>query len=141
MTILLSLHLLAIGIWIGVVGAEFAIEFDGMKDDKSLLKAAKLHYTTDKWVEIPAFVTVLITGILMLDETHLTGLFLVKVIFGLLAVLFNFICVIAVFKRQKFAAAQDFDGMKSTDRLMRLGALVIPTFLIAFALGAYFVAI
>ena len=139
MSLLLSLHLLALGIWIGVVGAEFAIEFDGMKDDKSLKKAAKLHYTTDIWVEIPAFTTVLVTGLLMLDAEHLSGLFLVKVIFSILAVLFNIVCVVAVFKRQKFARIDDFEGVKTTDKLMRIGGLVIPTFLIAFALGAYFV--
>ena len=101
MTMLLTLHLLALGIWIGVVGAEFAIEFDGMKDDESHIRASKLHYTTDIWVEIPAFMTVLITGLLMLREDHLSGPFLYKVIFGLLAVAFNIVCVYAVFKRHK----------------------------------------
>jgi len=52
MTILLVLHLLALGIWIGVVGAEFFIELDGMKDDDSLERAAELHYKTDLWIEI-----------------------------------------------------------------------------------------
>ena len=33
---LLTLHLLALGIWIGVVGAEFAIEFDGVQHRKPI---------------------------------------------------------------------------------------------------------
>lgn len=140
MTILLSLHLLSIGIWIGVVGAEFAIEFDGMKDDKSLIKAAKLHYATDKWIEIPAFTTVLITGLLMVKTEHLSGLFLVKIIFSLLAILFNIICVIAVFKRRNYAIQDDIVGMKTADRLMKIGGLIIPSFLIAFALAAFLMA-
>lgn len=138
MTLLLTLHLLAIGIWIGVVGAEFAIEFDGMKDDESYIKAAKLHYTTDIWVEIPAFTVVLLTGLLMLNETHLEGLFLYKIIFGLLAIVFNLVCVVAVFKRKKFAVNNNIEGMQSTERIMKRGGLIIPTFLIAFALGIYF---
>lgn len=139
MTILLTLHLLALGIWIGVVGAEFIIEFDGMKDDKSYIKASKMHFLTDIWIEIPSFLTVFITGVLMLQEKHLSGLFLYKIIFGLLAVAFNIVCVYAVYKRQKYASSGDITGMKSTIPAMRLGGLIIPTFLIAFALGAYFV--
>ena len=139
METLLTLHLLALGIWIGVVGAEFVIEFDGMKDDESRIRASKLHYATDIWIEIPSFMTVLITGLLMLDEQHLSGLFLYKVIFGLLAVAFNIVCVYAVFKRRKYAISGDIVGMKSTDPAMRLGGLIIPTFLIAFAIGIYFV--
>jgi len=34
MDLTLIIHLIALGIWIGVVGAEFAIEFDGMKSDE-----------------------------------------------------------------------------------------------------------
>lgn len=65
MSLILIIHLIAIGIWIGVVGAEFAIEFDGMKDDESYIRASKMHYLTDIWIEIPAFTAVLITGLLM----------------------------------------------------------------------------
>ena len=139
MTILLTLHLLALGIWVGVVGAEFAIEFDGMKDDESHIRASKLHYTTDIWVEIPAFMTVLITGLLMLNEDHLSGLFLYKVIFGLLAVAFNIVCVYAVFKRRKYAMSGDIEGMKSVDPVMKLGGAIIPAFIIAFVLAMYIV--
>ena len=38
MGLILIIHLIALGIWIGVVGAEFAIEFDGMKDDNRMLE-------------------------------------------------------------------------------------------------------
>lgn len=75
MTILLSIHLIALGIWVGVVGAEFAIEFDGMKDDESFIKASKTHYATDIWIEMPAFTSVFVTGFLMLNESHLDGFF------------------------------------------------------------------
>tara|TARA_R110002049_G_scaffold161198_3_gene326717 strand:+ start:3899 stop:4321 length:423 start_codon:yes stop_codon:yes gene_type:complete len=133
----LIVHLIALGIWIGVVGAEFAIEFDGMKSDENLIKASKMHYTTDLWVEIPAFTTVLITGLLMLNESHLEGVFLYKVIFALLAIFFNIICVYAVFKRRKYALKSDIEGMKTTDKAMAIGGLIVPTFLIAFGLAIY----
>lgn len=139
MTILLTLHLLAIGIWIGVVGVELLIESDGMKDDESHIRAAKLHYGADIWVEVPAFVTVVATGFLMLGEGHLNGLFLAKIIFALLATGFNMICVYGVIRRRKYALSGDIEGMKSVAPLLRLTAAFLPTFAIAFALGVYFV--
>lgn len=140
MTALLTLHLLAVGIWIGVVAAEFAIEFDGMKDDASYIKASNLHYITDVWVEVPSFMIVLITGILLLNEGHLSGLFLYKIIFGVLAIVFNIVCVYAVFKRRKYSVRDDIEGMNSAGPAMKLGgAGFIPAFIIAFVLGMYFV--
>lgn len=137
MSLMLIIHLIALGVWIGVVGAEFAIEFDGMKDDDSYIRASKMHYTTDIWVEIPAFTTVLITGLLMLNESHLAGMFLYKVIFALLAIIFNVVCVYAVFKRRKFAVIADLKGMRSTEAIMKVGGLIIPTFIVAFVLAIY----
>lgn len=137
MGLILIIHLIALGIWIGVVGAEFAIEFDGMKDDESYIRASKLHYITDIWVEIPAFTTVLVTGLLMVNENYLSGVFLYKIIFALLAITFNVICVYAVFQRRKFALSLDLAGMKSAETVMKVGALIIPTFLVAFVLAFY----
>jgi len=137
MSILLAIHLLAIGIWLGVVGAEFAIEIAGMKNDEELKRASLLHYQTDIWVEIPAFLTVLATGFLMLEGAQLEGVILAKVIFGLLAVMFNLIAVYAVFVRRKKILSGDMDGLGSVQRAMRISSLVIPCFVIALALGFY----
>ena len=137
MTLLLTLHLIALGIWIGVVGAEFAIEFSGMRNDQSYIKAAELHYQTDIWIEIPAFCIVLITGVLMLNEQHMSGFFAYKILFALLAIMFNIVCVYAVFKRKKYADKANIEAMKSTNAIMGVGALIIPTFLIAFGLSMY----
>lgn len=134
---MLITHLIALGVWIGVVGAEFVIEFDGMKDEESYVKASKMYYLTDIWVEIPAFTTVLVTGLLMLNQSHLTGFFLYKVIFALLAIVFNTVCVYAVVKRRQFALVSDLEGMRSTDRAMKVGGLIIPTFIAAFILAIY----
>ncbi len=137
MSILLTLHLLALGVWIGVVGAEFAIEFYGMRNEKALRTAAELHYQTDLWVEIPAFTTVLVTGILMLPDAQLSGLFLTKLTFALLAIAFNCVCVYAVVKRRACLRSDDVKGLATADRAMRIGGAIVPTFLVAFALGLY----
>ena len=75
----------------------------------------------------------------MLDESHLTGLFLYKIIFALLAIIFNIVCVYAVFKRRKFALVPDIEGMKSTETAMKIGGLIIPTFVAAFVLAIWVV--
>jgi len=137
MSLVLITHLIALGIWIGVVGAEFVIELDGMKDEGSYIKASKLHYITDIWIEIPAFTTVLVTGLLMLNESHLTGTFLYKIVFALLAIIFNIVCVYAVFKRRKCALSSNIEGMRSAEKAMKVGGLIIPTFLIAFVFAIY----
>ena len=129
MSALLTLHLLGLGIWVGVVAAELVIEFDGIKDNASLIKASKLHFLTDIWVEIPAFTLVLITGLLMTNFGQLEGAFLYKVIFGFFAIVFNIVCVYAVFKRRSYAIVGDIKGMQSTDPIMRLGgAGFVPSF-------------
>lgn len=135
MSILLLLHLLGLGVWIGVVGAEFAIEFFGMKDEGSLRTAAELHYKTDLWVEVPAFTIVLLTGILMLPGAELSALFLTKLAFALLAIFFNCVCVYAVFKRRVSLRSGDTEGLATAGRAMKLGGAIVPTFLVAFALG------
>lgn len=139
MSPLLTLHLLAIGIWLGVVGAEFVIEFDGMKSREARLRAAQLHYLTDIWIEVPAFTIVLLTGVLMLTPEHLSGLFLIKIIFGLAAILFNLVCVIAVMRRKKYAVLNQIEAMDKNETLMKIGGLVIPTFLIALGISIYLI--
>ena len=104
-----------------------------------MIKASKLHFATDIWIELPSFTAVLVTGFMMLTEDHLEGLFLVKVVFGVLAIVFNLICVYAVYVRNRYAKFEDFKGMASTDRAMKIGgAGFIPSFLVAFSLGCYF---
>lgn len=138
MTAVLGIHLIALGVWIGVVGAEFVIEFAGMKDDEALKRAALLHYKTDVWVEIPAFLTVLVTGLLMVNTSHLGGLFLAKIGFALAAIALNMLNVYAVFRRRKFALLDDMEGVHSTARLIQVSSLIIPCFLIAFGIGMWF---
>lgn len=138
MSPLFALHLIAVGVWVGVIAAETVIELDGKKDDASLIKASKLHYTTDIWIEIPSFITVLLTGILMLTETHLQGLFLVKVICGLIAVIANLICVYGVFVRNQHAVNHNIHGVRSTEPVLVVGGIgFIPSFIAAIAIAAY----
>lgn len=137
---LLILHVLAVGVWIGVIIAETVIELDGKQDDSSHIKASKLHFLTDIWVEIPAFTTVLITGGLMLTKTHFSGLFLLKLLCGLFAIAANIVCVYGVFIRNKHARVGNITGVKAAERvLLRGGIGFIPSFIAAIVIAAYLI--
>jgi len=88
MSMILLFHLLAPGVWLGVVGAEFAIEFHGMRDERSLWTAAELHYKTDLWIEIPAMAVVSVSGLLMLGEIQPGAILWTKIAFALMAIVF-----------------------------------------------------
>ncbi|MBN7796664.1 hypothetical protein [Parahaliea mediterranea] len=137
MTIVLIVHLLAVGVWIGVVGAEWVIERDGTASPEANLRAASMHAVTDRWIELPALLVILATGLLMLHERHFEGLFLYKLIFAMLAILFNLICVYAVFKRKECLQIDDAKGLARAGRYMLISAGVIPSFILAIGLGIY----
>ncbi len=138
MNSLLTLHLVALGIWIGVVAAETVIELGGKKDHVSHINASKLHFITDIWIEIPSFTIVLITGVLMLAEEHLSGLFLIKVICGFIAIIANLVCVYGVFIRNRHAINNDISGVQSTEPILIVGGIVfIPSFIAAIVIAAY----
>lgn len=138
MNSLLTLHLVAVGIWIGVVAAETVIELDGKKDESSHFSASKLHFMTDIWIEIPAFTIVFITGVLMMTKAHFSGLFLAKVIFGLIAIVANLICVYGVFVRNRYATNRDIYGVRSVEPiLVRGGVGFVPSFIAAISIAMY----
>jgi hypothetical protein len=57
-------HLVALGMWLGVVITEVLFEFAG-SDADSLRAAARFHYNVDKFGELPILFAVLITGTIL----------------------------------------------------------------------------
>jgi hypothetical protein len=93
-------HLLALGIWLGIVITEALFEFSG-SDAESLRAAARFHYTVDVFAELPILVVVLVTGtILTVRGWPLTPLHFVKIGASLVAVAANLICAVWVAQRR-----------------------------------------
>jgi len=108
--------------------------------DTMRIFVSKLHWTTDKFVEIPAFTGVLITGAVMAARVPMTPLLTLKILFGLIAVIFNAICVILVMKRLRFADTENFDALawEAIDaKQHRYGAVVLLGLLFALGIGGY----
>lgn len=139
MSLLLFLHILAIGAWIGCIGVEFVIERSRGGGAENRAKAARLHYYTDLFVEAPIFTTVLITGVLLFDPAKLSFLYGAKVVSGLGAVLTNAYSLYPVIRRQRAAERGDDAAVRHYARLLdRTVPVGVPLALIALAIGLHF---
>jgi hypothetical protein len=110
MKITLFVHLICIAAWLGCVLVEAVFEHSVDKSPEMRRFVSSAHWTTDKFIEIPAFLGVLITGALMLPQTTISALLGTKIAFGLIAIGFNAICVGLVVKRLGLARLGDFQA-------------------------------
>ncbi|TXT39705.1 MAG: lipoprotein [Comamonadaceae bacterium] len=134
---LLILHLLFIGLWLGCVLTEALFERALLGQGRAHeLLLADLHKRVDVWVEIPAFVAVLVTGGMLLAQAAPSHWLYTKVAFGLLAVLTNGVCVGLVFARAKAAHRGNWEHFDRLDSLQhKLGAVVLLALLVALVIG------
>jgi uncharacterized membrane protein len=138
-SLLLPLHLLSIGIWLGCVLTEALFEraLLGRGREQELL-LARLHKRVDLVVEIPAFLLVLVTGVFMLPVGSPSLLLHAKIGFGLLAVAANAYCVWLVFRRFAHASAGNWEAFARADYLQhKVGAIVLVGILTALGIGLY----
>ena len=137
MKVLLTLHLLSAGVWLGCVLTEALFEraLLGSGREQELL-LARLHRRVDLVVEIPAFVLVLVTGTWMLQGAMPGVALQTKIAFGTLAITANAVCVRLVFKRLAHASRGDWPAFMRIDRLQhQVGAVVLFGILAALAIG------
>ena len=94
-------HLMALGIWLGIVMTEALFEFSG-SDAESLRAAARFHYTVDMFGELPVLAAVIVTGVLLAGRVGpLTPLHYVKITASLVAIGSNLICAVWVVQRRR----------------------------------------
>jgi hypothetical protein len=136
--LILFVHLICAVAWLGCVLVEAILEHSIDSSPDMRIFISKVHWSIDKFIEIPAFVGVLITGGLMLLQTTVSPLLWTKIAFGLVAIVFNAICVGLVVKRLDFAKKGDFLGWETVDHKQhKFGAVVLIALLIALAIGGY----
>ena len=136
---LLPLHLIFVGVWLGCVLTEALFERVLLgKGHEQELVLANLHQRVDLFVEIPAFVVVLVTGALLLAGNSPGWLLQTKIGFGLVAIGTNIYCVRLVFRRAAAAASGQWQEFSRLDRLQhKLGAGVAFGILMALSIGVY----
>jgi hypothetical protein len=95
-----------------------------------------LHRKIDLYGEIPAFSTVLITGIAMTDTAQLHGWYLIGVLSGTIAVAINIWCVRQVFGRSVAARADNRERVSTfTRRIIGSGLVGAPFAALALTVG------
>ena len=105
-------HLVALGMWLGVVITEVLFEFAG-SDPDSLRAAARFHYNVDLFGELPILAAVLITGtILAIQAWPLSPLHFIKIAASLVAVAANLICARWVFQRRPIKDVEQLLGFR-----------------------------
>lgn len=136
-SILLPIHLSCIGIWLGCVLTEALFERALLgKGRQQELILVGLHIRVDLMVEIPAFVAVLVTGVLMFPMANDSALLNLKIVLGLLAVVTNIYCVWLVFQRAEAATREEWEVFSRLDRKQHLyGAVVLVAIALALVVG------
>lgn len=132
-----TLHLLAVGAWIGTVLVEALFEraLLGQGRDKELA-LARLHWQVDKLVELPLLIVVLASGAKLLGQVPLDPLLRGKLACAALAIFANLYCIWLVRLRLKVAEAGAWELFTMIDkRQHQIGALVLIGLLGAAGLG------
>ena len=130
-------HLLALGVWAGLVAAELMIEVGGARQPALRGAVARLHHLIDVYVEAPVLVAVVGTGTVLLTRTAPDALLWTKVALGLGAVGANAACVVVVVRRGRAAAAGAADETVAplTRWVFRSAFVGVPLGLAALLLG------
>jgi hypothetical protein len=96
----LAFHVVFVGIRLGCVLTEALFERTLLgKGRANELILAKLHRNVDLFIEIPAFVIVSATGLLLLRDAAQTTTLQLKIAAALTAIVANVYCVYLVFAR------------------------------------------
>lgn len=136
-SLLLPLHLLSAGLWVGCVATELV--FERLLADQHAQRSTlgELHQRVDWMVELPAAMLTLLTGLLLwLDGAPSDALLGLKIAAGAVAVVANLWCMRAVLLRARAGAAGDAKAWTLADQDQhRRGSLVVLGLLAALALG------
>ncbi len=134
---LLTLHLLFVGAWLGTVLVEALFEraLLGQGPDKELI-LARLHWKVDKLIELPLLIAVAVSGAKLLRGVPLDGLLRAKLACAALAIFANLYCIWLVRLRLRVAEAGAWDLFAIIDkRQHQIGALVLIGLLAAVGFG------
>lgn len=142
MSSLLVLHLLFVGLWLGCAAAETVLELLSRGAPSLRNAVAMAHPRIDLFVELPAAAAVLVTGALMLDFERMSGVYLLKVVSGALAIFGSAAVVIPVVRRKRFAATKREEQAQKESRLILLAVMLnFPFAAVALVAGLYMLGI
>ncbi len=140
MSALVFVHVFAVAFWLGCVAVEVVVEQVGLR--RAALRSAvpQFHFYVDRFVEIPAFSTVLVTGLLLFDASRFTQdwVYATKVLCGLIAVGANIFSIYPVIMRKRAADTGDKIAIRRYGKLLDATVPVgVPAALVALGIGLH----
>lgn len=138
MTIVLFIHLIAIGVWAGCVATEAVLEIALENVPPTESGLASIHSKIDRFVEIPAIIVAVATGGSMLHHAAWDHLLSIKVSLGIAAVVLNSIAAYTVHRRLQCLNAKDMTGYATFNRWHeRIGVGCVLSIAGAIVVGGY----
>lgn len=140
MDALVFIHVFAVAFWLGCVAVEVVVEQVGLRNAALCPAVPQFHFYIDRWVEIPAFTTVLVTGVLMFDAGRFANdwLYASKIVAGLLAVSANIFSIYPVIQRKHATDAGDKSAIRQYGKMLDATLPVgVPAALLALAIGLH----
>jgi len=126
-----SAHLALVALWVGAVMVESTVEALGERGDLEISAVARIHQMADRFIEVPALIGIIITGLALWARTGWSPDLAPKVAFGAVAVVANFVCVVLVERRARGIG----DPRRATVMLFAFGPVIVPCALAAVYLG------
>ena len=137
MSVIGFVHMFGVGIWLGLVAVESVIELVGRLDVEKERTAAKMHFYTDIFVEVPIILLVLVTGLMLFDADKMEGWYAVKVVCGLAAIFTNLLCVVFVIQRAKAIEHVDAQVLRAHSNKVFITISALPLAGVAFFIGLH----
>jgi hypothetical protein len=126
-----SAHLALVALWAGVVMVESTIEALGERGHIEIDAVARIHQATDRFIEVPTLIGVVITGLLLWARAGWSPELAPKIAFGAGAVAANLVTVVFVERRARGIG----DPRRATLAIFAFGPVIVPCALAAVYLG------
>ena len=136
-------HLVFVGMWAGLILAEFVVELLPRRAPELWPAAIRFHFWMDLLIEVPILLAVAATGALMfwrlqisptVPTIQMDRTLVLKVAAGLIAVLSNAVCVVLVVVRKK-AGGDPARTLRLTNWIAVTPVVGVPCAVVALILG------
>ncbi len=134
-------HLLALGVWFGVIATEAVIELLPRRDSSLWQATSQMHYWIDLLVEAPALLAVAGTGLALALSRSADARLVAKVASGSIAVLANGVCIALVVGRDRLRrrGGSPDELCYSSRRVLMAAAVGAPFGLLSLLLGMHLI--
>ena len=131
MALVMVVHILSVGLFLGIAGSETVVEMMG-RDPNKRAESIRLHYRIDLAVEVPVLAVAIGTGVWLAVRLHPHGWALVHTIAGAVGLGATSLAVVAVIRRRGALVRDDQAALERAQKAFQiLVAIAIPAVMVA----------